>query len=605
MTEPIEPTIDPRSEPRADAPTEPPVDAQAESPAPLSLIYLDVDDEITSAAARIRAAGADEVALVLPFGSRLATSRINFRLLAREAAFRGKRLEVIAADASARALSEAAGLPTYASVAAFEARRAGAAADQPREANGTETRAVAPAAGIRGAAGAARAAAAGAASAATARVRGAAGSTEPGTETDTQTTVLTVPRRKAERVPVVGPPRPPVRRGLAIGVALALVIAIIGGAFAALELLPSATVTLHPRSEPIGPLELSVEAREDVTAPDATSMTIPARRFTFPLQATQTFAATGTHVEDTKATGTVTFSNFDTGGGVLIPKGSIVRTDSTGGGDKQRIEFVTTAEVTLPRAQIDFFPPFPVHPSTSDVGIQAVEAGPAGNVGSNTIVDVKGGNRNLFVTNAEPTTGGAHDEVAEVSADDVDAAKAALAAALVAQLDQRVSAKEGVPPEITLFPSTSAVGEPDYSVDPKTLVGQQVDEFDLAVTADGTALGVDPAPIRDLAGARLAGQVTTGWTILPGSVASTLGTPAVLGTSITYPVSAGAMQVRDVDEAALLAAIRGLALPEARSKLDDFGDVAIEVWPDWVTRIPTRPDRVTMVLAQPQPSATP
>ena len=94
----------------------------ADEPAPLSLIYLDVDDEITSAAARIRAAGADRVALVLPYGSRLATSRINFRLLAREATERGKHIEIICADASARALAIAAGLPTHASVAAFEGR---------------------------------------------------------------------------------------------------------------------------------------------------------------------------------------------------------------------------------------------------------------------------------------------------------------------------------------------------------------------------------------------------------------------------------------------------------------------------------------------------
>ena len=80
-----------------------PLQPSSTEPAPLSLVYLDVDDEITSAAARIRAAGAQEVALVLPYGSRLATSRINFRLLAREAAARGKKIEIIGADASARA----------------------------------------------------------------------------------------------------------------------------------------------------------------------------------------------------------------------------------------------------------------------------------------------------------------------------------------------------------------------------------------------------------------------------------------------------------------------------------------------------------------------
>ena len=45
-----------------------------------TIVYLDADDEITSAAARIRTADDARVGLVLPFGSRVATSRINFRL---------------------------------------------------------------------------------------------------------------------------------------------------------------------------------------------------------------------------------------------------------------------------------------------------------------------------------------------------------------------------------------------------------------------------------------------------------------------------------------------------------------------------------------------
>ena len=43
------------------------------------VVYLDVDDEITSAVARIRAATPGPVVLVVPYGSRLASSRINFR----------------------------------------------------------------------------------------------------------------------------------------------------------------------------------------------------------------------------------------------------------------------------------------------------------------------------------------------------------------------------------------------------------------------------------------------------------------------------------------------------------------------------------------------
>ena len=60
--------------------------------------------------------------LVLPFGSRVATSRINFRLLAREAMSHGKRLDIAGflgpheresfATALSAALAEARAPPT-------------------------------------------------------------------------------------------------------------------------------------------------------------------------------------------------------------------------------------------------------------------------------------------------------------------------------------------------------------------------------------------------------------------------------------------------------------------------------------------------------------
>ena len=47
--------------------------------------------------------------------------------------------------------------------------------------------------------------------------------------------------------------------------------------------------------------------------------------------------------------------------------------------------------------------------------------------------------------------------------------------------------------------------------------------------------------------------------------------------------------------------------PRARRArdLDDFGDVEIALWPDWVTTIPKRADRITFTLGEPQPSASP
>src|SRR4051812_1787979 len=137
-------------------------------------IYLDVDDEITSAAARIRAVEGTRVAMVLPHGSRVATSRINFRLLARDAQEHLKRLSIVASDPATRALAASAGLPVFASVGEYEdALRDGAAqrgADAEADPGDAEV-------GPLGVAGAAGAAAAGLGSA------GAASATDTGSLT--------------------------------------------------------------------------------------------------------------------------------------------------------------------------------------------------------------------------------------------------------------------------------------------------------------------------------------------------------------------------------------------------------------------------------------
>ena len=86
----------------------------------MAIYYLDIDDEITSAAARLRDSSDGRIALVLSVGSRVATSRINFRLLSREAKKRSKRLAIIAADPSIQSVARSAELPVYASVGEYE-----------------------------------------------------------------------------------------------------------------------------------------------------------------------------------------------------------------------------------------------------------------------------------------------------------------------------------------------------------------------------------------------------------------------------------------------------------------------------------------------------
>jgi hypothetical protein len=303
-------------------------------------------------------------------------------------------------------------------------------------------------------------------------------------------------------------------------------------------------------------------------------------------------------VTETSATGNVTFSNFDTGSQNRIDAGAIVSTDS-------KVEFATLAGVTLPPATIQF--PFTIVPSTSTVGVQAVELGEIGNVDNNTITNVpKGENRRLLqVTNLEATSGGARTEAPEISQADVDGALAALDTALAAELDRLVAEGLGVPPGVTIFPQTQSLGEADYATDPQTLVGSASLEVELSATAEGSLLGVDPSPIEVIAESRLTSRVSAGWSLARDSTSFELGTPTVLGEVVTYLVTIGATQVHDVDQAALVDQVRGLVLAEARSRLDDFGDVEITVWPDWVTTIPSNAERITFTLDEPRPAPSP
>src|SRR5438552_3678894 len=82
----------------------------------MSVSYLDVQDEITDAVTRLRAANDKRVILVLPPGSRIGTSRINFRLLLREAQHHGVSLDVVSGEPGVRALAASAGARTFGTV---------------------------------------------------------------------------------------------------------------------------------------------------------------------------------------------------------------------------------------------------------------------------------------------------------------------------------------------------------------------------------------------------------------------------------------------------------------------------------------------------------
>ena len=564
------------------------------------VIYLDVDDEITSAASRIRSMDGRRVAVVVPYGSRVATSRINFRLLARDALTHEKQLSVVAGDAATRALAASAGLPVFATVGEYEASL---------EATGSPS-ATATAAGIAAAAGLAASATVVAppdpgAGADPAGLDVDASVTRPGwADRDPVTSGLTAPSRtqRPEATPAVAPRADRINRPAAraigrtpvlIGMAV-LALAVVVGAVAAYLLLPSATIAITPRQESIGPVPFRVTASTTALEPDAVAGVVPAQILDLGVEAADTFPATGQRVEEATATGTVRFLNFDFTAKNTIDKGEIV---STGSG----VKFRTDSAITLDAAEFVLGDPSIVNPTSVDVGVTAVEAGTGGNVDANTITTVPRGEEPLFlkVNNPDPTGGGSRTEFPRVKQDDVDGAVAALTAALGTAFAERLADPALSSDGAAVFPETAVQGAPVFNQDLAALVGQEVASFDLGATATGAVTVVDAAPVQVIAEARLASEVDAGYLLLDGSSQITVDPAVVDAGTISFPVVVTARQFRILDASAIKAEIIGLPLADARAILDGYGTLDLVVWPEWVGTIPTIDSRVQVTVDSP------
>ncbi len=559
------------------------------------IVYLDVDDEITSAASRIRSAPGTKVAIVVPYGSRIATSRMNFRLLSREAIVNNRRLSVVSGEAAARALAASAGLPVFATVAEYEAALAG-----PQPATEEVDQAVVAAAPIvepdrpprrRKGSGSAEPVASAVAGATAAAIVSDETLAMPG-PAPSQAPIPTGPRAEP------GPGRPRVVAGRRIGartpilaaiavLGLAAVIVGVGGYL----LLPTATIQLTPRTDPIGPISLTIAADPTATAVDAANGIVPAVLLKIPVEASQTFTTAGRHVVLTAASGSVTFTNYDPTSTNTIPSGSVV---STEGG----IAFRTVATVTVPRAS--FTPPTTTVPSHASVAVQAQKAGVAGNVPANAIRVVPRGENPQFlaVTNRDPTTGGVRTETPEVSKADVDKAVAALKTVITKSFDDAIAGGAGAPAGSTLFPDTGKLGPAVPDSDPASLIGRAVPTFDLRMTANGTVIAVDPSPIQSIAEAALRDAVAADHRLVDGSIQVDVGEGAVgEDGQVSFRATARATEVGIIDAGAIPALVKGRTAADAEAALAPLGDASVVLWPSWVTTVTTVDSRLSISIA--------
>lgn len=549
-----------------------------------NVFYLDVDDEITSAAARIRASKEPRVGLVVPPGSRIATSRINFRLLAREALERNRALSIVSSDPAARALAASAGLPAFATVAEFEADQGPAATPPPGAA------AAVPGSAVTGGPAAAKSttgAKAGRSASTAATARGP--DVAPPAQIPADGRIGA--RSSGASAPAVRPAgrkgRSPVRVVASV-IAVLVMVGVLG--LIAAFFLPSATITVTPKVEAVTPIELSIRADPNATASDPVAGVVPATVLTMDFTSSGTFNATGKKVTSTQATGTVKFTNFDTGGSASIPAGSKVSTQSG-------VVFATAQDIIVPRATP--VPPFSLRPGVATVDVDAVVAGPAGNVPADAIRQVPAGDSSVLlkVTNPAPTSGGTSTTTIQIQKSDTDAAMAGLTKDLKSQFTAWLAAPTGLAAGSTAFPKTGVLGVISPDNDPTTLIGTVQPTFELTLTASGTVTAVDESAVTTLATTRLLTTVTSDFSLVAGSTKVTIGTPRADSDAVVFPVTATASQIRHLDPDTLRGLVAGKSVDEAQAILAPYGTVDIQTWPGFVNSVPSLAWRLSLTIA--------
>ena len=496
----------------------------------MTIWYLDNEDEITDAVARLRQADDESVVFVVPPGSRIATGRINFKLLAREAASRDLAMAVASPDEQVRALAASAGVLSAATPDAAEA--ALERGDEPPR-------------------------------------------PEPAAEDE-------------DRPTVVAGSAPPPERGVLSWrsqrlrvVTLTMLVLVVVAGYVVTQMLPTAEITLVPRVSSLGPLEVPVRASADVSEVDVESGAIPAVSLSVPLFAEITHPSSGELVTDTKATGSVVFRSPSQDSEQEIGEGTRVRTPA-------EVEFRTTETVVLPRS-VDGAAAEVVAPIEAVTGGEAGNVG-AGRINQvPTLAD-----QGISVSNPEATSGGRTDISPLVGSGDYDDAVENLENLLRGRLRAYVDDPANAPAGLTVFSETRVLGPVTLDPPPEDVVGTAAAEISLSGSAEALVMAVDESAVDEVTRARVLASIPAGLELLPETLEVGHEEGTADGTDVSFIGTASGQTVTVVDRDALLEQIAGLPISNARAILERLGTATVNVWPGFIGDLPDDLQRITL-----------
>jgi baseplate J-like protein len=377
------------------------------------------------------------------------------------------------------------------------------------------------------------------------------------------------------------PTRPTARRLLAIvasiGAAVLLVAAVV---------LPTATVVVSAASQPLV---------ADLTIKAGGGGDVPLTPLTAPISAKAMGSATGSRTEQVAAQGSVHLENKTTDD-IAIPKGTVFR---TGGG----IQFATTVDTSLGRSVI--IPPFTFLLGSKDIPVQAVAAGPGGNVGAGTI-NVGPAPDKYTVTNPAATTGGDSKKIPVITLDDYDAAVKRAPAALQAAAEDQLARWIAEPRQALSVVHQVLSRQTAITPANVDLVGKEVATFQIGVSGIATAYAVPDNEPKHSAVAKLGDLKASGDDVDERS--ATVDVKSIKITDapdVTWSVTVHASQSKHVDPQRIGHLLAGQQVRDAQGVLgrEGLGLVRLEWVPAWSPLLPLLDSRIHVDVQAPPPAS--
>jgi len=375
-----------------------------------------------------------------------------------------------------------------------------------------------------------------------------------------------------------------------------LALAVIIVLFVVNFLLTSATVVIYAKGNQL-PVSASFTADPNANATTIGSSTLKAQNLTSNKSLTQQVPATGSLDVGTKASGTIDIKNCYSITPLMLPSGT---TFSSGG-----LNFTSNSAVMVPPATLTNHSPFVCStPGSANVTVTAAQNGDSYNLGSATysVGSYPNDSSNGVVGQGSQMSGGVTKTETVVQQSDIDGAVAAMLSGdkAGAQTDLTKQAANGYQM------ITSTLTQTPSGISSDTPVGAQATNINVKVTAGYSALAIASSDLDKFLSAQALKQAGGADQVYDSGAGSAQLTDAKPGSGAqTISAVTNASVGPKIDTTVIAKQIKGKKYGDALDQLNKLPGVdhaTITISPSWSTGLPSRTGRIKISIKVVSPS---